>query len=276
MEKYIIALDLDGTTIPNLYDISDYTIEVFKKLASLGHKVIITTGRPFRSSSFVYERMNLDTPIINYNGQYIHNPKDKNYVDFEDIFNRDEVLDIYNNTKDLYSHIFFESYDEIYANIDDEKIYPLMHYNDKSVLYTGDLNEILNNHVHGSLILAKKGKGKLILDYINNNHKNIGARMWSWMGFEEIVELYSLKSDKTSSFDKVRTELGFDKEHTIVTGDSMNDIYLFSDFKFSVCPSNANPLIKEKAKYVLNEDCSNDSIARFFNDYFNLGIKHDN
>ena len=54
MENYLISVDLDGTIIPKLYDVSPYTIKVFNEVRKLGNKIIITTGRPFRSSFFVY------------------------------------------------------------------------------------------------------------------------------------------------------------------------------------------------------------------------------
>ena len=55
MEKYLITIDLDGTL---MYDLSSYDEETFaylRHLKSLGHKIVIATGRPLRSSYFVYQ-----------------------------------------------------------------------------------------------------------------------------------------------------------------------------------------------------------------------------
>ena len=46
MHKKMIALDLDGTLLNSESKLSDFTIETIKKISALGHKVIITTGRP--------------------------------------------------------------------------------------------------------------------------------------------------------------------------------------------------------------------------------------
>ena len=94
MKKYLISVDLDGTIIPNVYDISPFTIKVFNKVRELGHKIVITTGRPFRSSYFVYEAMNLDTPIINYNGQLITNPSDKTYNVKTTKLKREDIIEL--------------------------------------------------------------------------------------------------------------------------------------------------------------------------------------
>ena len=65
MKKYLIALDLDGTLLPDLYSLTDYSKKIFNKLNELGHDIVITTGRPLRSSKFVYDAFNLKTPLIN-------------------------------------------------------------------------------------------------------------------------------------------------------------------------------------------------------------------
>ena len=48
MAHKIIAVDLDGTLLNSQSQLSDFTKETIKKVAQKGHKVIITTGRPYR------------------------------------------------------------------------------------------------------------------------------------------------------------------------------------------------------------------------------------
>lgn len=38
---------------------------------------MIATGRPYRASQMYYHELNLTTPIVNFNGAYVHHPKDK-------------------------------------------------------------------------------------------------------------------------------------------------------------------------------------------------------
>jgi len=275
MEKYLISIDLDGTIINGLYDLKDYTIKVFNELERLGHKIIIITGRPFRSSYFVYYKFHLNTPILNYNGQYITNPSDYTYKKYSNPMNRIEILDIYNKVKDDCYLFFSEAYDNIYSNIDKEDVRLLMHHNFLSNLYIGDLNEILDLDPHGTMILAKKNKSDSIIKYVEENHKNLGARLWKWGPYEEIVELYLKGFNKGTALKRVMDEMGFDKEHTISFIDSRNDSEIIDITGLSICPSNAEEVIKNKADITLNKSVDEEAVALYLNERFNLGIKKD-
>ena len=74
MTKKIIAVDLDGTLLNSDSQISDFTKEIIKKVAEKGHQVIITTGRPYRMSKDFYRELDLNTPMINFNGSLTHLP----------------------------------------------------------------------------------------------------------------------------------------------------------------------------------------------------------
>ncbi len=268
MDKYLIALDLDGTTISGLYNISEYAVNVLRKLKEKGHKIVICTGRPFRSSYFVHYKAKLDTPIINYNGQMITDPRtDIRYRN--DRVKRETILDIYNHEKDNFTLFFSEVYDTIHANMVDDDVLPLMHHNSLSSLIVGDLNEILKDDAHGTLILAKKGKSKEIMDYATS-HAGVGARCWGWGGHDEIVELFSLNSNKAIALNIVKEKLGFDDEHTLICGDSINDFEFLKAGGKSVVPSNADPRIKELSDIVLEKSVFDDAVPHYLAEFFGV------
>ena len=49
---------------------------------------MIATGRPYRASQIYYHELNMDTPIVNFNGAYVHHPKS------DDFKTTHEVLDV--------------------------------------------------------------------------------------------------------------------------------------------------------------------------------------
>ena len=273
MKKYLIAVDLDGTLLPDLYSLSPYSVKVFNRLREEGHKIVITTGRPYRSSHFVYDAFNLDTPLINYNGCLITNPSKNHEIISSDTMNRDDVINIYNKMKGNYSLFFCESFDKIYSNIDNESVRLLMHYSKESELEVGDLNDILNTNIHGSLILASDDGGPIIKEYVEKTFDNIGARIWSWGPYKNIVELFATTKTKGEAIKEVRELLGFSKEDTIACGDSQNDFEFFSECNIKVCLSNADDRIKEISDYVYPVDCASSGLAKFFNEFFNLKVK---
>ena len=103
MDKHLIIIDLDGTLMLNFAEYEVSAVEYLKKLNQQGHKILIATGRPFRSSHFVYKEIGLNTPIINYNGALVENPTDSNFPKTDlRIF----TLKVTDRTDSMYAKIF--------------------------------------------------------------------------------------------------------------------------------------------------------------------------
>ncbi|MFJ1245129.1 HAD-IIB family hydrolase, partial [Bacillus amyloliquefaciens] len=71
-----MCLDLDGTLLNDDKKITPYTKKVLTTLQKQGHKLMIATGRPYRASQIYYHELNMDTPVVNFNGAFVHHPKD--------------------------------------------------------------------------------------------------------------------------------------------------------------------------------------------------------
>ena len=78
-KQHLIALDLDGTLLTDNKIISTRTKHTIAKAKEQGHVVVISTGRPFRASYDYYKELGLNTPIVNFNGAYVHHPLDSNW-----------------------------------------------------------------------------------------------------------------------------------------------------------------------------------------------------
>ena len=78
-KQHLIALDLDGTLLTDNKIISTRTKHTIAKAKEQGHIVVISTGRPFRASYDYYKQLDLNTPIVNFNGAYVHHPLDSNW-----------------------------------------------------------------------------------------------------------------------------------------------------------------------------------------------------
>ena len=74
IKKKMIAIDLDGTLLNQESQLSEYTISTIKKVRKQGHLVLIATGRPYRMAETFYQQLELDTPMINFNGSLVHIP----------------------------------------------------------------------------------------------------------------------------------------------------------------------------------------------------------
>ena len=143
MDKYLIALDMDGTLLNNDKEISFRTKEYLTKLAKDGHIVMIASGRPYRAIQRYYESMELTTPIICYNGSYTFSPVDNAFHTVRETFPKEIVKDIYNRIQPYLFSIMCESDKDIWINKRDGFLADFFYY-DEMHIHQGDMNEILN------------------------------------------------------------------------------------------------------------------------------------
>ena len=74
MTKKLIALDLDGTLLRPDGTISEFTKTTIKDVQNKGHQVVIATGRPYRMAIDHYKTLDLETPLITFNGSLTNLP----------------------------------------------------------------------------------------------------------------------------------------------------------------------------------------------------------
>lgn len=270
-KKYLIAMDLDGTLLPDYSTIDEKLKKIIPLLMKKGHKFVIVTGRPFRSSIFVYDALGLDTPLINYNGCLITHPKDKNFTIINEPMKKESMLEIFNHCKDKIDNIFFEVEDHIFLWKEEKKIVPLLHYNELATLTIGDLNDNLKDDVNGCLLTASKENALFIQNYVKEKHnEHISARIWSWGDYEYIVEIYSTIENKGSSLEKVAKHLGIERENVIAIGDSHNDLEMIEYAGLGVSMCNGHDCLLEIADQITEKSCKEVGVYYFLCKFFNL------
>lgn len=92
MQRKLIALDLDGTTLNQNAQISPKTQQVLTDLQTAGHIVSIVTGRPNRLSQPFYDQLALTSPMVNFNGALAHIPGRQWSDEYQYTINREIVF----------------------------------------------------------------------------------------------------------------------------------------------------------------------------------------
>ncbi len=70
----LLAIDLDGTLLNSAKQITAETADTLRRARLAGVRVILASARPPRSTRAFYEQLDLDTPVINYNGALVQDP----------------------------------------------------------------------------------------------------------------------------------------------------------------------------------------------------------
>lgn len=269
MKQYLIALDLDGTILYDFDSISETLCEFMKKIQKFGHKIVIATGRPYRSSKFVYERFGLNTPIINYNGGLITLPNNKNFPEVNYTVPKEAIIDIFENNIEHIRNAFSEVYDEIYLYKEEKEIEPLLHCDGATDIIIGNLRDILKKDTNGFIIIGKQGRGKIIKEYIDQKYNGkVMCRIWNMSGeFDSILEVFTPESNKGKALEYVTNYLGFDQNRVIAIGDGHNDIEMLEYASVGVCVRNAHPDLIKVADIVLEHTSLDNAVYRFLSKF---------
>ena len=74
MSYRLFSLDIDGTIRTEDHPLSQRTMQIITQIRNLGAIVTVATGRMFRSAARACMELNLDCPIISFQGAQVSDP----------------------------------------------------------------------------------------------------------------------------------------------------------------------------------------------------------
>lgn len=269
-EKHLIVLDLDGTLLKEDNTISKTNKKVLNKIIELGHKVMIATGRPFRSSRKYYEELGLKTPIVNFNGALIHHPRDSSFGFFHtplEIGVAREIVDACHSFR--FHNIIAEVIDDLYIHYPDEKLLKIFSTGSPKIK-TGDLRISLDNSPTSILIHTDKKEIEALKKHLADAHANV-IHQRSWQEPWHVIEIVKAGMNKALGVKKVAEYLNIPRKNIIAFGDEDNDMEMLEFAGTGVAMGNGIDELKNIADEVTltNEE---DGIAFYLNERFNLDL----
>lgn len=269
-EKYLIALDLDGTMLTDDKRVTPESKQIINHLVEDGHVVVIATGRANRLSTFYYQELGLNTPMINSNGAFIHHPLDKKWeihhlplqlptalevIDLSLSFNAQNVLAA------VQDDVYLEKFDQDIADF-------YSHSGSNESFFIGELKRNLKQSPTGMLIYPEIEQLDQLTDQLNDletdfvDHRNWGAPFHA-------IEVMNHTMNKREGLKKVADTFNIPKDRIIAFGDGPNDLEMIEYAGIGVAMENAIDELKSVAKFstVTNEA---NGVAKFLNEYFNI------
>lgn len=247
IKDYLIAVDLDGTLITGFDNYDKKSFRLLKRLAKDNY-VVISTGRPLRSSKYYYDLLKLKTPIANYNGALLHHPNDLNFPKTMISINRFDLFKFMKDNEDILETVFCEIEDDIYLYKETEYIQPYLHAEGAN-LTIGDLTKTLQSNPNGAIIFSKLGSEAQLINYVEENFQGrIKIRIW-YTKTVVVSEFYSPLTSKANALQKICEYYHIPKEKIIAIGDGHNDIEMIEYAHFGIAMGNAHPELKKVAKY---------------------------
>ena len=268
MQPHLIVLDLDGTLLTDEKVISEKTLHTLFKAREQGHEIMIATGRPYRASEVYYHQLKMQTPIVNFNGAFVHHPTDRTWKPIHEPINLgvvNEVIDAVHDYK--FYNIIAEVMDDVYLHYHDEKLLDIFSFG-KPHVTTGDIRNYLKTDPTSLLIHAKEEDVPSIRQHLHDVHAEvIDHRRWGapW----HVIEIVRSGLNKAVGLAHVSKHLNIPQQNIIAFGDEDNDLEMIEYAGTGVAMGNAISQLKNIANEVTSSN-NEDGIAEFLQERLNL------
>ena len=264
MKQHLIVLDLDGTLLTDTQTISPYTFETLMKAKAAGHQVMIATGRPYRASAGYYKQLDLKTPIVNFNGAFVHNPLNASFQAMHSPLALKVVHDVVDSVDKLvYENLIAEVKDDVYLHNEDDKLNKLL-TNGNPRITKGNLKFNLLEDPTSLLIQADESYVSIIRQHLQEVHAELIEHR-KWGAPFPIIEIVRKGLNKAVGISKVAHELEIPRERIIAFGDEDNDLEMIDYAGIGVAMSNGIVELKSIANEI-TESNNNDGIGKFLTD----------
>lgn len=267
---HLIAVDLDGTLLTDDKKISKQTKDVLMKAQEEGHYVVIATGRPQRASIAYYQELQLKTPMVNFNGAYVHHPLDRSWGVHHHPIDLRVAKAIFEACSDFkVKNVMAAVLDDVYLNLHDERfISALTMMGGEYVIKTGNLQSKLTEAPTSMLIYPDEDDAEKLRSVLTEAHAEV-AENRSWGPPWNIIEIVKSGQNKAVGLKRIAEDLHIPRERIIAFGDENNDLEMIDYAGQGVAMGNAIDELKNAAKAVTKTN-QEDGIAVYLKERLNL------
>ena len=241
----MVATDIDGTILNWDFEFSPEVIECIKKLTKNNIKVVLVTGRMHRAALKLAQKLELETPIVSYQGGLIKEQSGKTL--YEKTMDVKYAKQVIKWAKENNVHINLYMDDVLYVENDNIAV----------KRYTGE--RYIPYEVCNFDELEIKNVNKILaIDFDDVE------RVTGWVDYlkQKLPELYIVKSTpyfceisnpeakKSCAVEFLSNYYGIKKEEILAIGDQNNDIELLKSGGVAVAMGNATDELKKHADFV--------------------------
>ncbi|MCZ2259000.1 Cof-type HAD-IIB family hydrolase [Sporosarcina sp. G11-34] len=269
MKPHLIVLDLDGTLLTDEKKIMPQTAQTLLKAKEQGHHVMLATGRAYRATETYYRELNLTTPVINFNGAFVHHPDNRSWKTIHETLSLPVVLEVMEAMQQFpWNNIIAEVLDDVYVHYHDEKVLDNFKMGQPKVT-TGEIQRFLQDDPTSLLIQADESNVESITAHLSSIHAEVvGHRVWN-SPWGHVVEVFRKGLSKAAGLAHVAKWMDIPKDRIIAFGDENNDFEMIEYAGFGVAMGNGIDELKSMADEVTLSN-NEDGIAKVLSERLNL------
>ena len=257
----LLAIDVDGTLVDGSLEITPANLAALRRAMDAGIKVVLATGRMFRSAMRYVDEIGTPSPVICYQGAVIRNP-DGGLVKEWALSPEAAALAV-RISRELDLHVNLYQDDDFYV----EKLgWGAERY--------AAVAQVKPRVVPDLLEIAARGSTKVV--YVDHHDRLVELEAAVREAFEpasrctfsmpEFLEVVDAGVSKAAALAVVCEGFGIQAHEVVAAGDAQNDRELFSYSGLAVAPRSADPELLAVADAVVAPP-GEDGIAELVNRY---------
>ncbi|MGI6084543.1 MAG: Cof-type HAD-IIB family hydrolase [Acetivibrionales bacterium] len=262
MKYKLMAVDIDGTLLNNKGEITPATLEAIKKGVEHGLVFTIASGRPIQGIEYISSLLDLDVPLITYNGAKIVMSKSKEVV-FEQKLACEYIKIILELAENNNVTMMLWQNDRLYVNKMNEKVNKYIRSSKVTPILMQDRDEIIKK---GATKVLWYDDAEKMAGYIKEIKQVLGDRINYHTSLPFFLEFNDKNATKALGIKKLGEFFGIKQSEMIAVGDGYNDLSMIEYAGLGVAMGNAVEAIKVKADYITLSN-NEDGIAHVINKF---------
>lgn len=254
----LVALDLDDTLLLPDGTISQVSKEALIRVRAQGVIVTLATGRMYRSAVQFAKELELDVPIITYQGALIktsHTEEVWRSVELETNTTR-SILQFLESEP---VHINLYRGDDLYVKTANEVARQYASFVRVPLHEAGLLSK---SHLHGTIKIVAIGDVGYIRDSLEPRAKELfGGELTINTSRPHFLEIGHREATKSNALAFLGERFDIRREEMLAMGDGVNDLDMLEYVGVGVAMGNADPRVLEVADYITDTNC-NDGVAK--------------
>ncbi len=246
----LIVSDLDGTIFDSTYTITDQLRQAVQSARAKGCLFTLATGRSYPSAVQYSRLLDVEIPLITYNGAMIRYPGDGKMVS-EVPLAKEKAREIMRLTEGHQLLRFVHVDDMVYTDSSEELIQQYSAALKIKFRYMQNLQKAL---VKDPTMLVLRSEPQIINSWTFLIRKLFGATLYTANSRPFFLDIVDPRVSKGAALKCLAHYLGISPAETIAIGDEANDLEMMAEAGLGATIGNAAEPVKKAAGYVAAKD----------------------
>lgn len=256
MNYKLVALDVDGTLINKERQITPRTKAAINQVREIGVEVTLCTGRMFAGTSPYAKELELELPLVSYNGALVMDYRTKEVL-YQRLLPNDYAAKIIEEARRRKFTINYYHEDRLLVEEITEQNQSYSQWTGVPLEQVKDLAALAYEPTKLLLI----GEQEPLDAYWQEAQGTFGKAVYITKSWPIFLEFLNPEATKGLGLAALVEHLGVERDQVMCIGDSHNDLEMFSYSGLAVAMGNAGENVKKAADYVTTSN-EEDGVAR--------------